>query len=429
VCDTIVSVEGGGSTWFAKNSDRAPGEAQVLEFHPEARHATGAQVCCGATRVPQARLTRAVLLSRPAWMWGSEMGINDRGVAIGNEAVFTRLRVPRAGLTGMDLLRLALERASSAGEALEVITDLLGRYDQGGAMGFGDPRFRYHSSFALADPGEAWVLETAGPFWAAQRVRGTRTLSNALTIGADFDRIHDRAFDYARSRGWCRHARDFDFARCFGDRFYRFMAGGDTRRACTMASMSGHDASVASLAVALRDHGGRLPRDGLRSIAPCAHASWLPTRAMAQTTASLIAHLGDAPAVWATGGSAPCLGVFKPVPFGDQLSASLPKVGQQPDCRSLWWRQHWLHAIVLGDYAERRAAFEAERRDLEERALAIDASDGERCGEIWQEHRKRIPKWTARAARAGRSGLRPFPRYWLAQARRAKDGAGGAAVE
>lgn len=53
---------------------------------------------------------RAVILSKPAWMWGAEMGANDAGVVIGNEAVFTKLETSEdieEKLLGMDLVRLA----------------------------------------------------------------------------------------------------------------------------------------------------------------------------------------------------------------------------------------------------------------------------------------------------------------------------------
>ena len=54
------------------------------------------------------------------------MGANDAGVVIGNEAVWNRLSDAefdlRPRLLGMDLLRLGLERAGSAAEAVDVIT-------------------------------------------------------------------------------------------------------------------------------------------------------------------------------------------------------------------------------------------------------------------------------------------------------------------
>lgn len=52
--------------------------------------------------------TQAVILSKPAWMWGAEMGANASGVVIGNEAVWTRLNGPsdcNEKLLGMDLVR------------------------------------------------------------------------------------------------------------------------------------------------------------------------------------------------------------------------------------------------------------------------------------------------------------------------------------
>ena len=58
------------------------------------------------------------------------MGVNEDGVCIGNEAVFSKGAYHKENdtLIGMDLLRLGLERGGSAREAMQVIIDLLEEY-------------------------------------------------------------------------------------------------------------------------------------------------------------------------------------------------------------------------------------------------------------------------------------------------------------
>ena len=127
MCDTLGRI-GEKVSYFAKNSDRSPNEAQVLEYHPARRGLSG-DLQCTYIAIPEAAQTNAVLLSRPKWMWGAEMGVNEHGLCIGNEAVFTRGAYGKSGLTGMDLLRLALERCSTANEAAELILELLEHAD------------------------------------------------------------------------------------------------------------------------------------------------------------------------------------------------------------------------------------------------------------------------------------------------------------
>ena len=101
--------------------------------------------------VPQVRHTYACVLLKPHWIWGAEMGWNEFGLNIGNEAVFTReKREKQDGLIGMDLLRLALERCRSAKEALKLITTMIGEYGQGGNCGF-HKAFYYDNAFLIAD--------------------------------------------------------------------------------------------------------------------------------------------------------------------------------------------------------------------------------------------------------------------------------------
>lgn len=366
MCDTLVHAPPGGPVWLAKNSDREPDEAQATEvIRPEGQDPKTLSPTPPAPAPLRDRPRFTIAVGRPVWLWGCEMGVNERGLAVANEAVFTRLPVPEAGLSGMDLQRHALEQCATAEEALERITALLSRHPQGGPMARRNRRFRYHSSFVLADPREAWILETAGPYWAARRVTAW-TLSNGLTLGPDVDRFHPGAYAFARSRGWCRDAADFSFARSFGAPLMTFLAGAAARRACTFEHVRNITSSpLPSLIAALQDHHGRPPTAGLRMLAPCAHATRLPTRSAGQTTNSMIARLDAPPSIWFTGTPAPCLSVFKPVSLDAPPN---PLTHEHPD-DSLWWRQHALHARALRDYPTHRARLAPALQSLQSTCL------------------------------------------------------------
>ena len=385
MCDTAVIVPDEGPVWFAKNSDREPTEAQYIECH-EPEHAMAER----PSELPDLRPMARVLLSRPAWMWGCEMGVNQYGVAIGNEAVFTRLPTAKAGYSGMDFQRLALAHCRSADDALENLIELTEALPQGGRMGHRSSRFRYHSSFVVADPRTAWVLETAGRYWAAKRVRGAWFLSNGLTITDDFDRVHRGALRFARSRGWIGKGGELSFADAFGDRTLTLLAGASARRACTSRALSTSKPEVRHFIHALSDHAHTTPGTGWRFEAPCGHASWLPTMRAAQTTASLVARLDPiGPEIWATGTSSPCLSVFKPAPFDPRLFPARPVEEARFDLRELWWSHERLHRACLLDYVGRRVTFAEDRERLQSECL-VQGADPYR---VWEAHRKRIGEW------------------------------------
>jgi secernin len=191
MCDCLVALRAAsrdGHTLFAKNSDRPPEEVQRLEWFE--RRSESRTRTTYLDLEPNSRSTLRFLGSRPSWMWGVEHGVNEAGVAAGNATIYTTLDprgMPEA-LTGMDLVRLALERATTAAEAVDVVTNLLERHGQGGS-GHERADRPYWSSFLVADPVRAYVIETSGQDYAVEAVELTRATSNRTTIPA-FDRDH-----------------------------------------------------------------------------------------------------------------------------------------------------------------------------------------------------------------------------------------------
>lgn len=217
-CDTFVALPPttvDNRIIFGKNSDRPCDEVQEVVYFPAAVHDNLKEhLKCTYIEIDQVPETYAVVLSRPAWLWGAEMGANEHGVCIGNEAVWGREEVcDEEALLGMDLVRLGLERADTAEKALNVIVDLLEKYGQGGNCSEGRMVFSYHNSFLIADRNEAWILETAGKYWAAEKVQeGVRNISNQLSITTKIDREHPDMRNYAKQKGWWDGKKEFDFA-------------------------------------------------------------------------------------------------------------------------------------------------------------------------------------------------------------------------
>jgi secernin len=159
--------------------------------------------------------------------------MNEFGVAIGNEGIWTRVlardvaaaqagRGPELGPTGMDLLRLGLERGRTARQALEVITSLLEPHGQfgSGIPTMGVAEGAYHNSYIIADPREAWVLETAGRHWVARRLdSGSTSISNTPSIDAQWDLASSSLVQEAVNEGWWPSDRTdaLDFTLAYGD--------------------------------------------------------------------------------------------------------------------------------------------------------------------------------------------------------------------
>lgn len=386
MCDTQILVAD-GAVWFAKNSDREPDEPQAVVRLPAARGDAARTLRTTYLEIEQVPDRHAVILSKPVWMWGAEMGVNERGVAIGNEAIFSRRVSREPALLGMDLVRLGLERGDSARAALDVIARLLERHGQGGPGGFRDKSFRYDNSFLIADHREAWVLETAGRDWAAKRIpsplatamdggsaaggrmpappgegqgegaNGAYAISNQLTLADNHD---------LRSAGV---AQGTHFARRFDTRLMPFFAGSAARRARSLSCLAETGgAGFARFASHLRQHHAHNedPRRGSNRDV-CMHAAGFIRRH--QTTGSTIARLAPQGATLLfTGTSAPCLSIFRPVAFEGEFSVLTPaeRAGEAP----LWYAHEAVHRRALFD-AELRRTLRATRDETENKLFAL----------------------------------------------------------
>jgi hypothetical protein len=361
VCDTLCLL-GRERTLFAKNSDRPVSEPQVFESYPK-RPRNAEQLHTQYLSIGDDG-AHALVGSRPTWLWGLEHGVNAYGVAIGNERIRTidDPRAQPAGLLGMDLVRLGLERARTAEEAVGVMTALLEVHGQGGS-GERDHDKPYFSSFLVADPYRAFVLETSARSWHATPVVGGTAISNRISADSEFE-------------PW----RDPNAPVLFADH----------RLAVTMpVATSSANIEARDLVASLRHHGGRAwgrPGDGTADDEPPPVAvddEWLGitvcmhVRGHDVTSASMIAELhraGDALSrVWACLGN-PCVGVYVPL--------FPPAVPDEMGDEQQWERFARLRERVDADgdaLGEIRATLAPVEADLWDEAdqLAARASDEE----------------------------------------------------
>ncbi|MEM1582038.1 MAG: C69 family dipeptidase [Candidatus Bathyarchaeia archaeon] len=372
MCDILVATPEttkNGCMIFAKNSDRDPNEAQILEYLPRMEH-TEDKVRLTYVDFPQVKRTYAIAISRPWWIWGAEMGVNEFGLAIGNTAVFTREPRQKTGILGMDLIRLALERTVTSKEALDFIISVIKEFGQGGSGSYEHEQI-YHNSFVICDPNEAYVLETAGKYWAWKRIRGVYSISNALTIENDWDSSSKNLVEHAVEMEWCKSEGDFNFAKCYSDRFYTYFAHGKERRAYTLKELKDKEGEITleDIIRILRSHENspyRPERGSMRDV--CMHYGGL-TRP-SQTASSQISMLfGKKHIHWFTGVSNPCLSIFKPFHF----DAGLPDLGEKPtnkySSKSYWWRIERFHRRFQTCYRVYIAEYSRERDALQDKII------------------------------------------------------------
>ena len=188
----------------------------------------------------------------------------------------------------------------------------------------------YHNSYIIADNVEAFVLETADTWWIVEKVKDIRSISNNLSIRGKGDFRRKGIIQYAIEKGYCKDDNDFDFALDFSDPQIPNVFPPNSRDGCTslMLRENQNDINSAKMMEFLREH----------DVGICMHGSF-------QSTSSQVSHLKKdsmRSVHWFTGGSLPCLNIFKPYIFpseGQNFVALKP--GPYTELNQEWfWIRH-----------------------------------------------------------------------------------------
>ncbi|NXK62017.1 SCRN1 protein, partial [Sylvietta virens] len=362
-----------GLVVFGKNSARPRDEVQEVVYFAAAEHEPGSKVECTYIEIEQVPKTHAVMLSRPSWLWGAEMGANEHGVCVANEAVVTREPASESeALLGMDLVRLGLERGATAKEALDVIVALLEEHGQGGNYyEDGSSCHTFQSAFLIVDRNEAWILETSGKYWAAEKItEGVKCICNQLSLTTKIDAEHPELRNYVKSQGWWNGDSDFNFSEVF--------SLADDHLACCSGRESlekqGGDVSAQAMIDVLRDKDSGVCVDS---------ESFL-------TTASIVSVLPQDPSFpcihYFTGTPDPSRSIFKPFIFVDDVklvpkvqspsfgnddpAKKIPRFQEKPDRRHELYKAHeWARSLLENDQDKgqklMRIMLELEKQGLE----------------------------------------------------------------
>ncbi len=426
MCDTVVVTKENsrsGYTVFGKASDRAVNEPQPLIFCPAADHSPGSKVKCTYIEVEQAEHTYAMILSKPSWIWGAEIGVNEFGVCIGNESVFSREMVTEGeALLGMDIVRLALERAKTAREAVEVMGEMMEKYGQGGNASF-DGVFLYDNGYMVADENEAWHVETIGAhYWAAKKVSGSYSISNYMSINYP-DLMHKDLIENARRKGYPVD-EPFDLAKAYVDWHSPVNISGMQRRCCSfqMANKPGRDFTVPDMLALLRSHYTTDPwTKGGSCVCMHAHNPESEEDIDCQTCGVMIAVVkGKDTLMWGNGMGVTCVSPFQPMWFDAYSKKQVFAYEDMEAGMDEWIRREGINRAILDgripeeEYKRELYAMESAWLKQVDEVMPDRKSRQALCDAIADEAEAFIDKWldSAKKAPSNPRGSVAFQAWW-----------------
>lgn len=346
MCDTFVALPAvtvNKSVILAKSADCEVNEANALVRIPRQKHIPGEVVRLTHLAIPQAEETYEIILTKAFWTYGCEIGVNEFGLAMGEEAVYTTQEniEEKDGVIGPDLMRIGLERTKTCQQAIEIMTGLLEKYGQGGNCEMSG-NSHFDSSFLMSDTREAYILETAGRDWAIKRIDDIGSISNMLIIGEDWDQYSGESQN-----------RKVNWADAYARPEVPPTLGSPDRQATTYDALvqAKGDLNVKTAFDIMRHHGnGYHPATADAHHNICVHAGPQENRWW-QADGVMVTDVGDHGVMaWVTGTSGTCVSIFKPVFLGLDLPDIGPLPTQNFDPRALWWKHELLHRRAMADF-------------------------------------------------------------------------------
>jgi secernin len=346
MCDTFVALPTTTikkSVIFAKSADCEVNEANALIRLPGQKHVPGEVVRLTHLAIPQSQETYEVLLTKAFWTYGCEIGVNEYGLSMGEEAIYTTKEAieKKDGVIGPDLMRIGLERAKNCREAIQIMTDLLEKYGQGGNCEMSG-NSHFDSSFLMSDTKEAYILETAGRDWAVKRIDDLGSISNMLIIGNDWDQYSEESTN-----------GKINWADTYARPEVPPTLGSPDRQATTYNSLAQAEGkiSVKTAFDIMRHHGdGYHPATADAHHNICVHAGPQENRWW-QADGVMVTDVGDHGVMaWVTGTSGTCVSIFKPVFLGMDLPDIGPLPTQNFNPKTLWWKHELLHRRAMADF-------------------------------------------------------------------------------
>ena len=412
-----------GAVLLGHNEDLGGNSAQHMIVVPRKIHQPGEVfVLYSGGSIPQMEETYAYIattLFDVDYIPGTiTSGINEYQVSIGNNMSYSRdeLIPPEGnwslkynGIIWTEFTQIALERAKSAKEAVQIMGQLSEQYGLSGDPG---------TAFGITDSNEGWFIEIPrGGQWVAKRVPddGYAMMANTFRICEIEDEenfMHSGDLvDFAIDNGFYDPdgGEPFCFAEVYGN-LDRLFSPYNTRRHWRVENLLGGivpGASPADIMSILRDHYEGTEYDLTNGYEISPHHTSERTVCKLRTEASIVAQLRNwlpaeigGVAWWALVG--PCSSVYVPWYMGIQKVPYAYQIGtNEYDGESAYWAFGELSQLVdenygnlIGDVKKAWAQFEAkefaQQKGIEKAALKIYYNKKELARSFLTGHSNRL---------------------------------------